>query len=83
MGEGGVCILWGGGLHLGGRGSVSWGKGVCIQEERGLHPGGAGVCIQRGGGLHPGGLGKPPSPSDTRGYSQRASGTHPTGMHSC
>ena len=52
-----------------------------------------GICIRGGGlpggSLHPGGsasrmgLGRPLPPSDTMGYSQRAGGTHPTGMHSC
>ena len=34
------------------------------------------------GGLHAVGLGRhPPPQSDTMGYSERAGGTHPTGMH--
>ena len=58
-------------------------RGVCIQGS-GLHP---------GAGLHPGrsasrGVGQTPPPppppqSDTKGYGQRAGGTHPTWMHSC
>ena len=48
--------------------------GGSASREGGLHPGE--VCIQ-------GGLVRPPSPSDTTGYGQRAGGTHPTGMHSC
>ena len=40
-----------------------------------------GVCIQGGGGsLH---AGRVYIQSDTTGYTQRADGTHPSGMHSC
>ena len=40
------------------------------------------LFIGGGAGLHGGGWADPP-PSDTMGYGQRVSGTHPTGMHSC
>ena len=50
--------------------------------------GSSGVCLGGGGCLggrsaSRRGLGRPLPPSDTMGYSQRAGGTHPTGMHSC
>ena len=71
----GVCIQ---------RGSAF--REICIQG--GLHPGAGGRHpggLHSGGlgrsphSLHPWGLGRPPS-RDTAGYSQRAGGTHPTGM---
>ena len=37
----------------------------------------------QGGRSGLGGLGSTPSQWDTMGYGQQASGTHPTGMHSC
>ena len=49
---------------------VSHDRGVCIR----------GVCLQ--GGLHPGAGGWADLPR-YMGYGQQASGTHPTGMHSC
>ena len=70
-GAGRVCIQ--GGLHQSGLHS----RGICIQEGVRIQA----VCIGEGG-LHPGGSGQTPS-SDTTGYSQRAGGTHPTGMYSC
>ena len=61
---------WGGGGV--GCGPASRGGGL-HPGEGGLNPGGStwGVCIQRGSGQTP--------PNRT----QRACGTHPTGMHSC
>ena len=77
--------------------SESASRGVCLEgfasrvgsASRGdLHRGG--VCLgestYRGvylkGSASRGGLGRSLPPSDTMGYSQRAGGTHPTGLHS-
>ena len=53
-------------------------------QEGGLYP--MGLLHPEGdlhlGGLNPGGWADPPPQSDTAGYSQRAGGTHPTGMRS-
>ena len=54
----------------------------------GLHPGGGGSASGWGvsasrRGQHPGRDQIPSLPLDTTGYGQRASGMHPTGMHSC
>ena len=67
------------GVSIRGRASASGG---------GVHPGG--ICIggssaSKAGSVsrrHPGEFSRP-SPSNTTGYSQRADGTHPSGMHSC
>ena len=61
-------------LHL----SHSVHRGVCLWG--GLHLGVRGSACREG--LPPVG-GSPPPPLDTTGYGQRASGTHPTIMHSC
>ena len=71
---------------------VTWAWGICLRgggsaSREGPHPGSlrpeglspGGVCIH-GVGLDR----SPPKDTwDTTGYSQQASGTHPTGMHSC
>ena len=51
------------------------GKAWCYSLSR-VQSRKGGICIQRG-------LDRALPPSDTMGYSQRAGGTHPTGMHSC
>ena len=56
---------------------------VCHSVDSGCLPGGGSASR---GGLHPGASasrGQNPAPSGTMGYSQRAGGTHPTGMLSC
>ena len=57
------------------------GKGEEVSAQEGFLPGGSAsrreVCLR--GGLLWGGQ----TPPTTTGYGQQASGTHPTGMHSC
>ena len=73
-----VCVITS--VH---RGEVDF--PACITGHMTRRSASRGVCIQGGlnlGGLHSGGWADP-TPQDTKGYVQQASGMHPTGMHSC